>query len=531
MAKSSSKHVSTKIRSAKDSKEPNRELADPVPNVAIIYTGGTIGMHDAPLKPMNKAEFLALLGSIRGFMPTADGLHLVLPSIHPNEPRPRRIRLEFVGDRKAIDSSRMMPINWAEIAAEVRRAQDSGKYAGVVVLHGTDTLAWTASALSFLVGEIKIPVVMTGSQTALSHSRSDALRNLITAVEFAAHKKCPKEVCIFFDQVLLRGNRATKYRSSGFDGFETPNFSPLGWAGTHLSFAEGVASWPMHGGIDLIKWSKNVAQTKVLVIRAYPGLNAFPRLPPQSTRLAIILEAYGAGTANSAGGLESFLRRAKAKNKAHIVLRTQVTNGTVETGVYEAGNWLDGLVIPGSNITSEACVAKLYYLLGLDRSSDFVENAMQSSLCGEADLRRRPLENDVLGASVGYEGPVGNWPRFATFSDTARLQANLAATLARVPGAIVAQEASMNGEELDIAAFTPLGNVGIECSGGLITVEKARRDFARLERSGVERRILVGALFSISALDFVAKSGGTALTWGEAFSHDWSTLLKIRGKR
>lgn len=495
--------------------------------IAVIYAGGTIGMQGQPLKAMKPLAFKRLLAKTRGFLAAPDGgLHLLLPSEDTPRAQRRHIELDFVGDMKPLDSSRVVPTDWADIAIAVAKAEEGGarRYDGIVVLHGTDTLAWTASALSLLLGDLRMPVVLTGSQTPLSHSRTDALRNLITAVEFAADEKCPKEVCVFFDQVLLRGNRATKVRSAGYDGFTSPNFAPLAWAGTALNFSTFRQAFPVMKRTDLAAWRQGVQDVDVRVLRAYPGMQAPRGVTTQDKRVGIVLDAYGAGTASSDGGLRKFLTRARKHNQASIVLRTQVPNGAVEAGVYEAAEWLRNLATPGSDITSEACTAKLYYLLGRKFESAEIERALTGSLRGEVTLPDcELLDGHVLASSADATAATTGQVHYQARTDEYMLMVRLAEVLARA-GVKVQRESRRSGQQIDLIAQLNGITIAIECCLSAYGVEKAQRDVQRFATADLNRFAIVGQHFTDAAKRVATEAGGTTVTWDEAFKRGWPAL-------
>jgi L-asparaginase len=494
-------------------------LADAIRTVAVIYTGGTIGMHGDPLKNMKDLEFVNLLSQTRGFSRDGDSLFLIIPSPETNATKLRRIRVELTAPIDPLDSSMMQPENWADIAIAVERAEKTGRFHGIVVLHGTDTMAWTASALSFLLGTLTIPVVMTGSQSPLSHTRTDAVRNLISAIEIAAEGSCPKEVCIFFDQVLLRGNRATKIRASGFDGFESPNLPALGTAGTVLRFVSNGDSIPSLSRVDLDQWKGMVKDVRVIVVRTYPGMNVLPGLSSKWTKLAIVVEGYGAGTAGSGGGLKRFLTRAKHRNSAHIILRTQVPNGAVEEGVYEAADWLKSLVIAGSDITSEACTAKLFYLLAKGMGRANVEEAMRTSLRGEVTIAATPDADQKTATLSTFPA------HYRSLTEGFRLAKRLEAVLWEAGVENLQHEVVCGDVSIDMIATKFDRRFGFELGTSAYGIEKAKRDVMRLKAAPVDVRIVVGALFSQQARDFIESRGGKAITWEEAFKMDWRDIL------
>lgn len=494
-----------------------------IPTIAVVYTGGTIGMRGDSLEPMTHEQFIELLSTTRGFARADDGLRLTLPSPEATGVKRRYVRVEFQGTIEPLDSSEMIPKNWADIAIEVDRVERDTRYSGVVVLHGTDTMAWTASALSFLLGTLRVPVILTGAQSPLSYTRTDALRNLVTALEMAAEATCPVEVCIFFDQLLMRGNRSTKVRVSGFDGFDSHNFAPLGTAGTALRILENLEPLPPLPRADLAAWKQNVSDVRVLVLRAHPGLSVLPNLSSLRGSLSIILEGYGSGTAGRAGGLQEFLTSVRKDLDATIVLRTQVQNGAVEQGVYEAADWLKDLVVPGSDITSEACVAKLLYLMASGIQRPQIERAMRTSLCGEATL---PTGGPA--AEVGGEPAASGIAHYVHLTDEYRLLRRLESVLRRAGLQDIQHEVLTDAGRIDLMATGFGRRLGVEWSASAHGSAKALRDIKRLRHAGVDAMVVVGVHFTEDARRMIEDKGGVALTWDEALAADWSNIMGQR---
>lgn len=333
-------------------------------NILIIYTGGTIGMvHDQSgmLKPFDFAQILE------------------------NVPELQRLdhRLTIHSFKPLIDSSDMKPEIWLELAQLIQKNYDS--YDGFVVLHGTDTMAYTASALSFLLENLSKPVIITGSQLPIGQIRTDAKENLITAIEIAATQQKGKalvpEVCIYFDYSLLRGNRSTKAHATKFGAFQSPNCSPLAEAGVHLRFDTAL----------LLPAAKNnlvchtQMDTAVASIKLFPGIQAHAVnaiLEDKNTK-AIILEAFGSGNTHTAPWFIAALKKAIDAGKI-VVAITQCIGGSVELGRYATSSHLVELgVVAGYDLTFEAALTKLMFLLGKGLSNEQIKIQMSTSLCGE----------------------------------------------------------------------------------------------------------------------------------------------------
>ena len=325
--------------------------------ILLIYTGGTIGMvHDAAgaLVPMD-------FGSIRERLPALDTIPVELNIVSLDHP---------------IDSSDMAPAVWAQLARTIVDHRDAAD--GVVVLHGTDTMAFTASALSFMLEGLERPVVLTGAQRPMTAVRGDARENLVTAVAIAADPRAPREVMISFDDVLLRGNRATKVAADRFDAFSSPNFPPLARAGVEIRFARPDAAVPPTDGVLRLR---TAFEPCVTALRLFPGLGE------QAVRHAlqapgVILQTFGAGNAPSSPWLLGAIAEATA-NGTVVVNVTQCLEGTVEQGRYATGASLErARVVSGCDMTFEAAITKLMLLLG-EHGPERARELMPVPLAGE----------------------------------------------------------------------------------------------------------------------------------------------------
>jgi L-asparaginase len=259
------------------------------PSVYVLYTGGTIGCVGSPLFPASKDEFKKLLLSQPGFSKvhcdSSDTLNL---EVQQSDDDDALLNIDLIIDSisPAIDSSSMTPNEWIKIALKL--LQNYHDHDGLVVLHGTDTMAFTASALSYLLGRgVSKPIIMTGSQVPLSKNRNDALRNLVTSVTIAATENM-SEVSLFFNNNLIRGNRSVKVSASDFLGFDSPNYAPLGTAGIEIKVKPypSILEPPPHCislqkekntkalEIELKKWQCRVKDFSVISIILYPGIRA-----------------------------------------------------------------------------------------------------------------------------------------------------------------------------------------------------------------------------------------------------------------
>ncbi|MCL2201423.1 MAG: asparaginase domain-containing protein, partial [Oscillospiraceae bacterium] len=257
-------------------------------------------------------------------------------------------------------------------------------YDGFVILHGTDTMSYTATALSFLLENLGKPVILTGSQLPLARSRTDAAQNMVTALIFAASDGVPTvpEVCILFDNVLLRGNRSRKVSSTGFAGFDSPNFRPLAKIGEHITVDKNlVRKLPTEGFFINESLTENVMM-----------LDIFPGISPNMLRSVfsikelkgVVLRTYGTGNTPTDTSFLREIENAITGNNLAVVNITQCIHGQVEMGMYDASLGLLRLgVISGVDMTPEAALVKMMFLLGRGYDIDTVKDQMQKDICGE----------------------------------------------------------------------------------------------------------------------------------------------------
>lgn len=282
------------------------------------------------------------------------------------------------------DSSNIDPSIWIKLAEIIEKYYND--FDGFIILHGTDTMAYTASALSFMLENLRKPVILTGSQLPIGLLRTDGRENLITAIEFAAAKEngsaTVPEVCIYFDNELTRGNRTTKFSAEHFDAFNSPNYPPLAEVGLHIKYNYSVIRYsdPQK---DLVVHKK--FDTNVAILKLFPGIgrNFVHAVLNAKDLKAVIIETFGSGNAPTyrwfIDDVKSFI------NSGGIIFNvTQCHGGSVEMGLYETSReLLTAGVISGKDITSEASVTKLMHLLGVCRSRDEVIKCLGKPIAGE----------------------------------------------------------------------------------------------------------------------------------------------------
>ncbi len=340
--------------------------AKPRARVLIIYTGGTFGMvHDAEgvLLPFDFSLILEHL-------PTLRNLFLEITVISFDNP---------------IDSSNIEPEHWLMIGNMIKDQYD--KQDGFVVLHGTDTMAYTASALSFMLHGLSKPVVFTGAQLPITEPRSDARENLITALEIAsAHgggKPLVPEVCIYFDYELLRGNRTKKVESMHFDAFSSENYPPLAKAGVKIDYNLPAVLPSRGGSLGLL----SRFDTNVSILKLFPGINSstVEACLHNADLKALIIETFGSGNAPSAAWFVERLRKA-IESGLMVVNVSQCPGGMVIQGKYETSRSLEEIgVISGGDMTIEAAVTKVMLLLG-QYGVEKAKKLMREPLAGELSI-------------------------------------------------------------------------------------------------------------------------------------------------
>ena len=330
-------------------------------NILIIHTGGTIGMVRTP----------------QGYAPEKAAFHALLdrmPELHADG----MPEWDIVDMEPLLDSSNITVVEWNAIGRLI--ADNHAKYDGFVVLHGTDTMAYTASALSFMLRNNTKPVVLTGSQIPLCEIRSDGRDNLITALLIAASDRV-HEVCLYFGGKLLRGNRTIKYSADDLIAFESPNYPALAEAGIAIRY-NASALLPACRGKFSLQPMQNIP---IGVIKVFPGIQfeLFDSIMTERLR-GIVIETFGAGNIpGRADALLPIIRRA-SENGTVIIVCSQCPHGAVSLGAYETSSALKAAgAVSGYDITTEAAVAKLYYLFSRGLAREAIRERMEKSLRGE----------------------------------------------------------------------------------------------------------------------------------------------------
>ena len=333
--------------------------------ILIIYTGGTIGMVPT------ENGYSPREGYFRGALEKIGGLH------HPSMPQ-----WDFIEMSPLLDSSNIAVAEWNKIAALI--AEHYEEYDGFVVLHGTDTMAYTASALSFMLENLAKPVILTGSQIPMCELRSDGRDNLITSLLIAADDKV-HEVCLCFGGKLLRGNRSTKYSADGLVAFSSPNYPALAEIGISIRYLRSALLPKPEGELRLQK----LENIPIGVLKVFPGIQfeLFESIMTETLR-GIVLETFGAGNIpEGSGALLPIIRRAFL-NGTVVTVCSQCPQGTVSLGTYETSGALKRAgAVSGLDLTTEAAVTKLYYLFSRDLSKDEIKAAMEQDLRGELTAR------------------------------------------------------------------------------------------------------------------------------------------------
>jgi L-asparaginase len=334
----------------------------------MVYTGGTIGMQENPVThALAPVDFHHLIDSV----PKLKMLDFEIGSFQFERP---------------IDSSAMTPGHWAEIAKVIEDNYES--YDGFVVLHGTDTMAYTSSALSFMLENLDKPVIITGSQLPIGEVRTDGEENLITALQIAAARDASgqhmvREVAILFENYLWRGNRSTKRSADNFNAFKSNNYPELAKIGLGITYNR-EALWRGRNPGAPLKVHYNM-DCNVLYMDLFPGIKeeVVKHMLATPGIKGVVLKTFGAGNGPTDPWFFEAIRKTVEKGIV-VVNITQCTNGSVHPFRYQTGMELAQCgVVSGHDLTSEAAITKLMHLLGRGMSADEVKNYMELSLCGE----------------------------------------------------------------------------------------------------------------------------------------------------
>ena len=337
----------------------------PKASVLIIYTGGTIGMIRDESGVLVALKFNQIMKQ--------------LPSL-----RALDVNLTVISFPVPIDSSNLDIQNWLDLGYIIY--ENYHHHDGFVVLQGTDTMAYSASALSYILEGLNKPVIFTGAQLPISAIRSDARPNLITAIEIAAMKKRGKamvpEVCIYFDYLLLRGNRARKIRSNHFGAFESEDYPLLAKIGINIDFDESAI---MRKDKDMKLRFHNRLDQNVAILKIIPSITADVIKSTLKTKglKGALLETYGSGNAPNESWFINLLK--SAIDRGIVIFNvTQCLGGKVIQGRYDTSRQLADIgVVGGSNITTEAAITKMMFLLAQETSIDTVKNRLEKAICGE----------------------------------------------------------------------------------------------------------------------------------------------------
>lgn len=339
------------------------------PNILLIYTGGTIGMvkdfETGTLKPFNFDQLLERI-----------------PELHLLD-----CKINTYSFENPIDSSDMNPTHWKSITQVIQENYET--YDGFVVLHGSDTMAYSSSALSFMLKNLSKPVIFTGSQLPIGDLRTDAKENLITAIQIAAlqdkqNQPVIQEVGLYFEYKLYRGNRCTKISAEHFNAFTSPNLPHLAESGVHLKIENHLLLPKNKLPLEIVE----ELDTRVFVLKIFPGINPeiLKNILEMPNLRGIVLETFGSGNAPTEPWFLDTLENA-IKRGVKVVNVTQCWGGSVDMGKYETGTTLQKIgVVSGHDITTEAAITKLMVLLPQNLSNIEFQQAFETAVCGELTI-------------------------------------------------------------------------------------------------------------------------------------------------
>mgnify|MGYP001217690119 FL=1 len=325
--------------------------------ILLIYTGGTIGMI------RNKIN-----NKLIPF--TLESLLLSVPELQNDD-----VKIEYESIEHPIDSSNMSIKIWVEIADVIYK--NHNKFNGFVILHGTDTMSYTASALSFMLENVNKPVILTGSQIPIGVRRTDAKENLITAIEIAGIEKI-NEVCIYFENQLFRGNRTTKINTEDFEAFKSPNYPVLAEVGVQIKFN----NTQLKKSTKRLNVHKNLSND-IAILKLYPGIKLEVIELIMKNVKGVVIESFGAGNAINDPGLVKLFEN-MIKGGKILINVSQCIHGNVISAEYESSAPFENKdIINGKDITTEAAVTKLMYLLGSTNNDNKTRIKLNKNLRGE----------------------------------------------------------------------------------------------------------------------------------------------------